>query len=155
VQATATRTDLIWFIDNLARVHVEGEEVGGAFGLVELLGARGDMPPLHLHQREDEAFYVLDGRLSLFFEDTKLELGPGDAAVAPRGVPHVYRVESESARWLAIASPAGFERFVREAGEATGEDALPPPREHDPARLAEIAQRYGIEILGPPGALPA
>jgi hypothetical protein len=44
---------------------------------------------------------------------------------------------------------------VREAGEHAPEEVLPPEgRIHDPARLAEIAARYGIELLGPPGTLP-
>jgi hypothetical protein len=70
-----------------------------------------------------------------------------ESAFAPRGVPHVYRVESDGARWLALASPAGFETFVREVAGADGELG--------PAELTGIAARYGIEILGPPGTLPA
>jgi hypothetical protein len=79
-----------------------------------------------------------------------------EACFAPRGVPHVYRVESETARWLGIATPARFDDFVREAGEPTPEDTLPPEgRVHDPARLAQIAASHGIELLGPPGTLPS
>ena len=153
--STATTTESIWFIDNLARVLVDGETSGGTVAVVEMDGRRGDMPPLHVHRREDEVFYVLDGKLSLHRPDGSTELGPGQAAVAPRDVPHAYRVESETARWLAIATPAGFDAFVREAGEPAPEDALPPEgRVHDPALLSGIAARYGIELLGPPGTLP-
>jgi hypothetical protein len=54
-----------------------------------------------------------------------------------------------------IATPAGFDAFVREVGEPAPEDALPPEgREHDPARIGEIGARYEIELLGPPGTLP-
>ena len=106
--STATATDAIWFIDNLARIVVDGQTTGGTVAIVELEGRRGDMPPLHVHRREDEIFYVLDGRLSLHLPDSSIELGPGEAAFAPRDVPHVYRVESETARWLGIAAPAGF-----------------------------------------------
>ena len=82
---------------------------------------------------------MLDGRLSLHLPDSSIELGSGEAAFAPRDVPHVYRVESETARWLGIAAPAGFEAFVREVGVPAPEEALPPEgRVHDPARLAEI-----------------
>ena len=153
--SNATATEAIWFIDNLARVLVDGETTGGTVAVVELEGRRGDMPPLHVHRREDEIFYVLDGRLSLHLPDGSIELGPGEAAFAPRNVPHVYRVESETARWLGIAAPAGFEAFVREVGVPAADEALPPEgRVHDPARFAEIAARYGIELLGPPGTLP-
>lgn len=114
---------------------------------MEFHGPGGDMPPLHVHRAEDEAFYVLAGRLSLHVGDVSAELAAGDCLVAPRGTPHTYRVESdEGARWLVICSPAGFEDFVREVA-AAGE-SLPPPA------LTETAARYGIVILGPPGTLP-
>lgn len=146
----------LWFIDNLARVHLDGAQTGNAYGLVEITGRQGDMPPLHVHHHDDEAFFVLDGELTLFVGGDRLTLAAGQAVLAPRGVPHVYRVESPTARWLAIASGAGFERFVRAVSEPAGEDALPPEgRPHDPAELARVAAEHGIEILGPPGALPA
>jgi quercetin dioxygenase-like cupin family protein len=151
----ATTTEAIWFIDNLARVVVDGAASGGTLAVVEIEGRRGDMPPLHVHRREDETFYVLEGRLSLHLPDGSIELGPGEAAFAPKDFPHVYRVESETARWLGIAAPAGFDAFVREVGEPAPEPLLPPEgRAHDPARLAEIGAAYGIELLGPPGTLP-
>ena len=152
---TVTTTESIWFIDNLARVLVDGEASGGTIAVVEIQARRGDMPPLHVHRREDEIFSVLEGTLSLHQPGGSIELGPGQAAFAARDVPHVYRVESETARWLAIAAPAGFDAFVREVGEPAPEETLPPEgRVHDPARIAEIGARYGIELLGPPGTLP-
>ena len=152
-----TTTESIWFIDNLARVLVEGEASSGALAVVELSGRQGDMPPLHVHHREDETFVVLEGEMTLFLEGgTRIDLTAGQAAFAPKGVAHVYRVESEQARWLGVSSPSGFEAFVREVGEPAETPELPPPgREHDPARIGEIAARFGIELLGPPGTLPA
>ena len=153
--STTTTTEAIWFIDTLARVLLDGEASGGRIAIVESTARGGDMPPLHVHRREDEVFYVLEGRVSLHLPDGSLELGPGESAFAPRDVPHVYRVESETARWLAIATPAGFDSFVREVGEPALEDVLPPEgRTHDPARIAEIGARHGIEVLGPPGTMP-
>jgi hypothetical protein len=99
---------------------------------------------------------VLDGELTLFVGDQRVTLGAGQAALGPRGVPHAYRVESDTARWLVIASPSGFERFVRAVARPAEADGLPPAGlEHDPAALARIAAEHEIEILGPPGALPA
>lgn len=152
---TVTTTDAIWFIDNLARIRVAGADSGGRLAVVESEGRRGDMPPLHVHRREEEAFYVLDGELSLHLPGRSLTLGAGEAFLPLKDVPHTYRVESETARWLAIVTPAGFDDFVREVGEPAPEETLPPAgRQHDPARLAEIAARFGIELLGPPGTLP-
>jgi mannose-6-phosphate isomerase-like protein (cupin superfamily) len=144
--AHRTATDEIDFLGNPARVLVDGETAGGAYCLVESSGPRGDMPPLHVHHADDEAFYVLDGRLTIFVGDGTIDLTAGGCAFAPRGIAHTYRVESESARWLVAGSPAGFDAFVREVGDA-GSDA-------GPAELAEISGRHGIELLGPPGMLP-
>jgi quercetin dioxygenase-like cupin family protein len=151
-----TRAQPLWFIDTLVYIHVDGEQSGGAYSLSETWGARGNMPPLHVHRRNDETFYVLEGDVRLFVGDRELGLAPGRAALAPRGVPHTYRVESDRARWIVINSPAGFEQFLRAASEPAPRAELPPAGRHsDPAALAKAAAEQGIEILGPPGMLPA
>ncbi len=134
------------FLANEVVLHVPGAATGGAYCLAEFEGPGGDMPPLHVHRSVDEAFYVLDGVMSLFVGDEWAELAAGDSLVAPRGTPHTYRVESDGARWLVACSPAGFDDFVREVASA-GRNLAPPA-------LADAAARYGIEVLGPPGALP-
>jgi hypothetical protein len=74
----------------------------------------------------------------------------GDSILAPRGVPHTLRVGDRDARWLVTSTPAGFEAFVRAVGSTRPQTALPSPDE-----LARVAAQHGIEILGPPGTLPA
>lgn len=146
----------IWLVHQLVYVHIDGTQTGGSFGLTETWGALGDMPPLHVHQREDETLYVLEGEVTLFIGDRQITLTKGQAALAPRGIAHSYRIESERAGWLVVASPAGYEQFVRDAGMNAPERKLPPQgRQVDLVALAETAARYGIEILGPPGMLPA
>src|SRR5207247_2212936 len=145
----------LWFIDNLVYIHVDGEQSGGAYSLSETWGAHGNMPPLHVHRRNDETFYVLEGDVRLFLGDREIVLAPSQAALAPRDVPHSYTVESDRARWMVINSPAGFEQFLRAASEPAPRAALPPAaRPSDPAELARAAADQGIEILGPPGMLP-
>jgi mannose-6-phosphate isomerase-like protein (cupin superfamily) len=156
LMTTPGRAQPFWFIDHLVHVHIDGDASNGTLALAEERGRRGDMPPLHVHHRDDEAFYVIAGELSLFVAGEHLVLATGQAALAPRKVPHSYRVESEEARWLVITTPAGFESFVREVAEpAPGEELPPAGRPHDPAVLAQAAAKVGIEILGPPGVLPA
>jgi mannose-6-phosphate isomerase-like protein (cupin superfamily) len=118
-----------------------------ADGLVEMLDVpAADMPPLHVHHEDDEGFYVLAGEVTLHTPDSALTLHPGDFALAPRGVPHTYRVSDDGpAAWLCTSQPARLGPFVTEVA------SLDRP---DPAALGEVASRYGIEILGPPGALP-
>ncbi|MGZ4335639.1 MAG: cupin domain-containing protein [Gaiellaceae bacterium] len=123
--------------------------------LVETEALQGNMPPLHVHHDEDEVFYVLDGRLTLMAGDGRRELGPGEAMLAPRGVPHVYRVESERARWLVSTNSGGFAAFVEETSVPAETDGFAPPESMpSPALLAEAAARQRIELLGPPGATP-
>src|SRR5688500_4160467 len=124
--APSGRTQPLWFIDHLVHVHVDGDASGGALALIAERGRRGDMPPLHVHRRDDETFHVLEGEVTLFIGGDRIVLGPGQAAFAPRHVPHTYRVESEQARWLVIATPAGFDAFVREVSEPAPADELPP-----------------------------
>jgi mannose-6-phosphate isomerase-like protein (cupin superfamily) len=145
----------LWFIDNLATVHIDGDASGGAYSLVEVTSPGGSMPPLHVHHDDDETFFVQEGELRLFHSGTEVTLTAGQSALAPRGVPHTYRVESERARYLVISSPAGFEQFVRTASDDAPNNELPPAgRAVDPGQLAAAAAAHGIEILGPPGALP-
>lgn len=147
----------IWFIANLATVHVASAETGDAYCVVELAGASGDTPPLHVHHADDEVFYVLEGELELHVgADGPVRALPGTCVRAPRGVPHTYRVVSdEPARWIVMNAPGGFDRFVTEAGDPAGEPTLPPADlVPDMARVLKAAARCQIEILGPPGALP-
>lgn len=100
--------------------------------------------------------YVIAGEVSLFVGAEHMVLGSSQAALAPRDVPHTYRVESDEARWLVIATPAGFDGFVGSVADVAPAEELPPAgRPVDPAAMGEAAARFGIELLGPPGTLPA
>jgi uncharacterized cupin superfamily protein len=114
------------------------------------------MPPLHVHRTDDEGFYLLEGSLTLWVGPERIDLRPGEFVLAPHGIPHTYKVESEEgARWLVTSSDASFDRFVAAAGVPATEDRLPDPTEPDIDRLKKLAAEHGIEILGPPGALPS
>lgn len=155
VTRTAQRSAPLWFIDGLAHIHVSGEETDGRYAVLEILVPEGDMPPLHVHHEEDEVFHVLDGEVSLFLPGCEMRLGPGETFRAPQGVAHTYRVESPSARWLVFCAPARFDAFVRAVSEPASADELPPRgRPFDPDAFAAEAAQRGIELLGPPGALP-
>lgn len=144
-----------WFLASLARIRIAAGAGSGALGIVELTGPQGDMPPLHVHHREDETFLVLEGELSLFLPGAAVRLGPGEAFLAPRGIAHAYRVESATARYLAISTPGGFASFVEGVSVPADADGLPPAGlPVDMPALLAAAEAHGIEILGPPGLLP-
>ena len=155
-EATAPVTDQPrWFLGNLARIRLDAADGGGRVDVVEIAGERGDMPPLHVHHREDEIFVVLEGELSLHLPGESRTLGAGQAAFAPMGVPHAYRVESERARWLGLSTPAGFSTFVAASSDPAERDEM-PPADRDPGieRVEAAAAAAEIEILGPPGTMP-
>jgi quercetin dioxygenase-like cupin family protein len=139
-----TVTEEIQFLDNLARIHARAGDTGG-YALIESTAPAGSQPPLHVHRDEGEGFYVLEGELTLWVGDDTHTLGPGEFLYAPPRIPHAIRTGKDGARWLLLAH-ARFEAFVRAVG------ALGEP---DRNELARIAADHGIDLLGPPGMLPA
>ena len=140
----------IWFLHNRVRVHISAAQTDGSFALLESTGPAGDQTPLHVHHADDEGFYVLEGEITLWVGDEQHVLRAGESVLAPRRVPHTVRVGDRDARWLVTSTPAGFEAFVRAVGSTQPQAALPSADE-----LARVAAEHGIEILGPPGMLPA
>lgn len=143
--------DSVWSLGGRFTTKVTDAEVEGRFALVEALAFRTTEPPLHIHHREDEAWYVLDGKMTFHVGEEVLEADGGSFVFAPRGIPHDFTVDIEPTRVLVFASPAGFERFARELGEPAKSDA-PPAGLALPAPevLGPVAERYGIEVVGPP-----
>jgi len=142
----------IWFLGALSQVRVGGEQTGGAFALADHLARRGNASPVHVHDRDDETFFVLDGELRVFVGDEEHSAGPGTVAVLPRRLRHAYVVTSATARFLTLHTPAGFEQFAAEAGEPAQALTLPPPPAGPPdfAALTRAATRHQITILAPP-----
>src|SRR5262245_50743238 len=84
-----------WFQPNRMVVKATAESTGGAYGLVESWVRAGSSPPLHVHHREDEAFWVLEGTVRFRVGGEDIVAGPGSFVFAPRDVPHTFVVESE------------------------------------------------------------
>jgi mannose-6-phosphate isomerase-like protein (cupin superfamily) len=149
--ALAGEGEETWFQPNRMTIKASADVTGGAYGLVESRIPAGTSPPLHVHYREDEAFYVIAGRLRFRCADRDIVAGPGSFVLLPRDVPHTFIVEGgEEAHILTVLSPGGGERFFIEGGRPPEGPGLPPPGPQDIARLKELAPRFGTEILGPP-----
>ena len=108
----------IWFLGALSRVRVSGAQTGGAFALADRFARRGNASPVHVHDLDDETFFVLDGELRVFAGEEEHTAGPGTVAVLPGRLRHAYVVTSATARFLTLHSPAGFEQFASEASRA-------------------------------------
>lgn len=144
------RGEAIWFLGGLTYVKASSEMTAGAFSLLDQILPPRFATPYHLHHREDEAFYLLEGEATFICAGKKICAGPGDFLFGPREIPHGFRVEGQSpARILVSTTPAGFERFVIEVGEPATSPILPEPAQPDMPRLAALAAKYQIDILGP------
>ncbi|MEA2311351.1 MAG: hypothetical protein QOE28_1319 [Solirubrobacteraceae bacterium] len=149
--AAAGEGEALWFLGTLAIVRVSGGAVDDRFAVIEFLFPRNASPPLHTHP-QDESYIVLDGRLTVQAGADRFQLATGGIAVAPMGVAHTFRVDSDTARVLVLSTPAGLERFVRDGSVPAGSLTLPPADTPRPApdRLEQIFRDHGQVHLGPP-----
>ncbi|HSB68610.1 MAG TPA: cupin domain-containing protein [Candidatus Methylomirabilis sp.] len=117
---------------------VVGGETGGAYALLEIQTPPQVGPPMHVHRREDEGFYVLGGTYELRVGGQVLRTSTGTFVFGPRGIPHSYLSEGPApGRQLATITPAGFERFFEELSRL-------PPSPPDLEALKGIARKYDL-----------
>ena len=134
----------------LMTMKATSDETGGAFLLFEDRVVQGKMTPLHIHQNEDETFYVLEGELLVFIEGVEHRVGAGGVAVAPRGVPHAFMVASKIARILTLLVPGSAESFYRAASDPATASSDPGARP-DFERVRRAAELdKSMKIVGPP-----
>jgi mannose-6-phosphate isomerase-like protein (cupin superfamily) len=136
-----------WFFGMLAQVKASAADTGGRYTLVEVTAPAGLRSPLHVHYREDEGFYVLDGSVTMEVGEATVELGAGQHAFGPRDIPHRFTVGAEGARMLWVLTPGGFEDLIEEASVPAERPTVPPPSVVPPANAAEIVLRHGNELL--------
>lgn len=146
--------EYLWFMDTLICVRLAHRDGTDGVSVLEQTAPRGDSPPLHFHENEDEVFHVIEGVLRFRLDGSDRTLTAGDTVIARQGVPHTYRVESERGRWLVITARGQFEAFVRALARGAGAAQLPPPGGPPaPEAMVELkraAKQFGIEIIGPP-----
>ncbi len=143
--------DAIWFLATRMTIKASAETTGGMFGLIDNRSAAGFSPPLHVHQREDEAAWILEGEVRFVCGDNAYETGPGSFIFLPRGIPHTFRVEGTAdARILFLMLPGGFEQFHVEGGRPATDASIPVPTPDDIAKVHALASKYGNELVGPP-----
>ena len=149
--------EAFWLLGMLQTIKIGKADTGGQFGMIEIVVPAGLGSPWHVHPEEDEWFYVLDGNMTFYVGDTRLDMTPGSFGFGPKGVPHTFIGGAPSgARALVGFQPMQFEGFLREVGRPAPARVLPPPLAGPPEmdRLAPIAARNGFVILGPPGPPP-
>ena len=138
-----------WWFGGLAVTKLTAAQTGGLISIVEVTEPPGAEAPLHVHHREDETFWVLEGAVTLEVGGTTFEADPGDVAFGPRDVPHRYVVGAAGCRMLFIFTPGGFEGAIRAMSTPAGSRTLPPPSEQPPDMegLEGTIAAYGCEMV--------
>ena len=127
-------------------VKISSRDSGGAYAVMEASTPPNSGPPLHLHHREDEWWYILEGNFLFEIDGEHIQAGPGDTVFAPRGSRHTFQNTGTTAgRTLVTVVPGGLDLFFEEVSAA-----VPPHTPPDPAVILPIFHKYGLEFLGPP-----
>jgi quercetin dioxygenase-like cupin family protein len=146
--ATRTLNNTVSFGTANITFLLTASETGGNFSLMESVMRPGTEPPYHIHEREDETFYILEGHVSVIADRVVHECRQGQAIFLPRGIPHTFRVRSEVARALVHVTPSGFEKYFQSLG--TPAISFDPPSGSRPADYLEVAGRaaaaHGVRL---------
>lgn len=139
-----------WWFGGLAVIKLTAAQSGGQMSIIEVTEPPGAEAPLHVHHREDEGFWILDGSATFDVGGATIEAEAGDYLFGPRDIPHRYTVGDAGCRMLFIMTPGGFEDLVIAMSEPAASRTLPPPSEKEPdwEQVAAIACGHGAELLG-------
>ena len=118
---------------------IDEQQTGGSFSVVEHPMGPGVLVPPHIHTREDEYSYVLEGEIGARIGDEEVHATTGCYVLKPRNIWHTFwNPGPRSARVIEIISPSGFEKYFAEMAALT---QIGPP---DPEAVARVANRYGV-----------
>jgi quercetin dioxygenase-like cupin family protein len=152
----ANEGEAYWFFGTLVTIKAGSEETSGGAVITENLAPRGSGSPLHVHRREDEWFYVLEGELTFWVGGELIVAGLGGFVYGPRDIPHTFIVSSEQARFLLVTEPGAFDGFVRALGQPAERLEIPdgagaPP---DMGVLVDTPRSTAWRSSGRPGSPP-
>lgn len=140
-------------VGDVYRFMALGSETDGKYAVWEAIVPPGGGPPPHVHSREQEGFFVIEGEVTFHLGDEKIVAGPGMFANMPPGVPHWFKNESDKpARMTITVAPAGLELMFIEVGTplAPGATTALPPNPAEIEKMFGVVAHYGVEILGKP-----
>jgi quercetin dioxygenase-like cupin family protein len=138
-----------WWFGSLAEIKATAADTGGQMTIVEVTEPPGSEAPLHVHHRDDEGFWILEGDVTFEVGDETIKASAGDYVFGPRHIPHRFTVGDAGCRMLFILVPGGIEDVIRATSEPAASRTLPPPPEEEPDidRLKEIVASHGYELL--------
>ena len=139
-------------VGDVYRFLATGEDTNGKYALWEAIVPPGGGPPPHVHSREEEGFYILEGEITVTIGDKRIVATTGMFANMPVGTPHSFKNEStRPAKMLISVAPAGLEKMFFEVGQPVpaGAKTAPPPTKEEIEKMLAAAPKYGIEIKLP------
>jgi mannose-6-phosphate isomerase-like protein (cupin superfamily) len=143
-----------WVMTSLVTCKVGSQDTQGRYSLFESLDQPNSGPPMHVHHREDESYYILEGDYEIHREgEAPLRATAGAFVHVPRGTIHTYKnVAATPGRMVVMTTPAGLEGFFAEVGQPATDRSSPPVLVGPPdlGKMAAIARKYELEITGPP-----
>jgi quercetin dioxygenase-like cupin family protein len=143
-----------WAMNSLFERLTSGDDTGGAFDVSVVTQPAGIATPLHVHTREAEAFYVLEGTMTYRAGDDTYQLRAGSFIYLPADVPHAFRVTGSGVRFLGLTAPSGLMALYDEVGVPAADRELPDGRglafADEVSRWNELGPRYGLRVVGPP-----
>lgn len=143
--------DAQWHMGCLFDWKAVGEQTGGLFSIFEATIRKGAEPPVHVHTREDEFFYVLEGEITFKVGEEIVDAPAGSFVYAPRHTPHGFALGTDTARALILIAPAGMEGAFAPFSEPARRRTLGPVPEQPPYdEMEKLDAEYGITYVGPP-----
>lgn len=140
-----------WYGANLATIFTRASETNGAFSVIKTLLRKGFEPPLHVHSREEESNYILEGEIVYEAGGDFMYAKPGDYVYLPRQVPHTFKLVSETASTLLVITPGGFEEMFIECGRPALKLELPPLADKPPTaffeKIIKVNEALGVTIF--------
>jgi quercetin dioxygenase-like cupin family protein len=130
---------------NMMTFLVNSEQTDGAFSMTEYLSKPGNEPPAHVHTREDEFVYVLEGRIDAYIGKEVFSAGQNEGVYFPKFVPHTFTILTPHLRMLILMSPGGFEGYFRDMSEPARSFNLPEHAVNYGAVDMDHAMRNGRE----------
>lgn len=149
MKVAAAEGDARWWLGSLAVIKATAADTNGQMAIIEITEPAGAEAPLHVHHREDEAFWILEGSVTFEVGSDIIHASAGDYVFGPRDIPHRYTVGAAGCRMLFILTPGGFEHVVMALSEPAASRTLPPPSDEEPdfEQIIAIGERHGIDML--------
>ena len=124
-------------------IKISTKDTDGQLAVFEYVGKERGGPPLHIHPKQDEIFFILEGEYLFQVGEDKHQLKAGDTIFLPRNVPHTFAQLTETGKMFFFFQPAGkMEDFFRKIG---GMKSVPTPEEG-----AKVFAEHEMKVVGPP-----